>query len=253
MITENAMVKPSLLKQEDSMDRLTRLIIERDDLVYHVAPDLRAEYMMKIGALENLVWKKRLELSMAKRRLNLIRSYLNREDEPDIAEIEARIEYEYEEMMAELEQRNDTIKALMDYMESECLTQEEAEELRSLYTKLVKKLHPDVNPDATDEDILMFEKAVNAYKTGNLDMIRALFYTMDPDKADAIYVEDLKTKIAEVQQQIETIRSSYPFNKVSFMKDREAVRRRTEELNRLMDSVTEELQTVNRVIKELMQ
>lgn len=37
------------------------------------------------------------------------------------------------------------------------------------------------------------------------------------------------------------------------MKDREAVRRRTEELNRLMDSVTEELQAVNKVIKELMQ
>ena len=253
MMIENAIVKPSLMNEEDSMERLTRLIIERDDLLYHVAPDLRAEYMMKVGALENLVWKKRLELSMAKRRLNLIRSYLNRDDEPDMIEIEAVIEYEYEDLMQELRERNDEMKAIMDYIDSECLTQEESKELRDLYTKIVKRLHPDVNPNAADEDILLFEKAVKAYKSGNLDMIRAIYYTMDPDKAEAIYVEDLKTKIAEVLAQIEKIKSVYPFDKVSFMKDREAVRKRNEELNKIMDSVTEELQNVNRVIKELMQ
>ena len=150
MITENAMVVPTLPKEENSMERLTRLIIERDDLVYHVAPDLRAEYMMKIGALENLVWRKRLELSMARRRLNLIRSYLNRDAEPDIEEIDSVIGYEYEDMMEQLRRRNDEIKALMEYMDSDCLTQEETEELRGLYTKVVKRLHPDVNPDADE-------------------------------------------------------------------------------------------------------
>ena len=93
---------------------------------------------------------------------------------------------------------------------------------------------------------------MDAYKTGNLDMLRALYCTMDPDAAETVYVTDLKAKIADVLTQIERIRSAYPFNKVAFMKDREAVRVRTEELNAQMDSVTEELERVTRTIRELM-
>ena len=251
MITENAMVKPTLLK-EDSVERLTRLMIERDDLLYRTAPALNAEYMLKVGALENLVWKKRLELSMARRRLGLTRSYIDRGVMPNTTEIEATIEYEYEDMMAQLRERNKEMRALMEYMEADALPDDESEDIRRLYTGIVKKTHPDVNPDATLEDITTLQKAADAYKKSDLDTLRAICCSMDPGKADATFVEDLRSKIAEVQAQIGRIQSAYPFDRVAFMKDREAVRRRNAELNGTMDRVTEELEKVTRTLRGLM-
>ena len=99
---------------EDPMEKLTRLIIERDELLFHVVPELKAEYMFKVGALEHLVWKKRLELSMAKRRLALIRSYLNRQEEPDSEVIEETIRFEYENLLEDLKERNEEIKKISD-------------------------------------------------------------------------------------------------------------------------------------------
>ncbi len=51
MITENTIVKVTLGGGEDPMEKLTRLIIERDELLFHVVPELKAEYMLKVGAL----------------------------------------------------------------------------------------------------------------------------------------------------------------------------------------------------------
>ena len=104
MIIENTIVKVTLGGGEDPMEKLTRLIIERDELLFHVVPELKAEYMLKVGALEHLVWKKRLELSMAKRRLSLIRSYLNRQEEPDSESIEETIRFEYENLLDDLKE-----------------------------------------------------------------------------------------------------------------------------------------------------
>ena len=61
----------------------------------------------------------------------------------------------------------------------------------------------------------------------------------------------MKAKIAELEQQIEIIRSSYPFDKIPFMQDRDAVRQRNAELNEMLDSITEDLELVNRTIAEV--
>ena len=252
MITENNIVKVTL-DSEDPMEKLTRLIIERDELLFHVVPELKAEYMLKVGALEHLVWKKRLELSMAKRRLGLLRSYANRDEEPDIDELEETIRFEYENLLNELKERNDEIKDLMGLISSEKLSVEETDEIRALYTKIVKKLHPDLNPNATEKDIQLFQRAVEAYRRADIYMIRAIYCTLDFDEPCEVYVESVKAKITEVMEQIEIIRSSYPFDKIPFMQDREAVRKRNAELNDMLDSITEDLELVNGAIKELMQ
>ena len=252
MITENNIVKVTL-DSEDPMEKLTRLIIERDELLFHVVPELKAEYMLKVGALEHLVWTKRLELSMAKRRLGLLRSYANRDEEPDIDELEETIGFEYENLLNELKERNDEIKDLMGLISSEKLSVEETDEIRALYTKIVKKLHPDLNPNATEKDIQLFQRAVEAYRRADIYMIRAIYCTLDFDEPCEVYVESVKAKITEVMEQIEIIRSSYPFDKIPFMQDREAVRKRNAELNDMLDSITEDLELVNGAIKELMQ
>ena len=251
MITENTIVKMTLGGGEDPMEKLTRLIIERDELLFHVVPELKAEYMLKVGALEHLVWKKRLELSMAKRRLSLIRSYLNRQEEPDSEAIEETIRFEYENLLDDLKERNEEIKKLVGLISAEKLSQEDTEEIRSLYTKTVKKLHPDLNPDASIADIALFQKAVEAYKRADIFMIRAIYSSLDFDEPCRVYAESVKAKIAELEQQIEIIRSSYPFDKIPFMQDRDAVRQRNAELNEMLDSITEDLELVNRTIAEV--
>ncbi|MBP5735378.1 MAG: hypothetical protein J6W53_06150, partial [Candidatus Methanomethylophilaceae archaeon] len=71
------------------------------------------------------------------------------------------------------------------------------------------------------------------------------------DEPCRVYAESVKAKITELEQQIEIIRSSYPFDKIPFMQDRDAVRKRNAELNEMLDSITEDLELVNRTIAEV--
>jgi hypothetical protein len=59
------------------------------------------------------------------------------------------------------------------------LTEEESKELKKLYTLIVKKLHPDINSDTTEEQHAQFVDAVNAYKNANLSELRIIYLLLE--------------------------------------------------------------------------
>jgi hypothetical protein len=156
--------------------KLADLVYERDKLTYHVCPQLQTEYLLKIGRLEYAVFEYQGKILRIKREIEMIQAKLNREEPFDIVEIEKQLEIEYKEYTEELLEKEKEIEEAKFKKDSmgRPLTEEEVAELKSLYTYIVKKLHPDLNPDTTEKEHSLFSDAVTAYKDADLSELRVI-------------------------------------------------------------------------------
>ncbi len=235
----------------DLSAELAALILRKDELRFHEAKNIRAEYMMKVGAKELAVWRKSIEYRRQKRRLSKFRAYINRGEQPDVEKVEAELEEEFNEYEEKIRERAEEVRKALFWLECEELTEEQTKELRDMYTKVVKRLHPDLNPDADQKDIETYYMAVSAYKDADLDKMRAIFWVVIDDQEAVIPEVDLKAKIIELRAEIEMIERSFPFDKREFLKDAEAVAERNRELDEMMDDYMEQIKLVNAAIYKL--
>ncbi|URZ88370.1 hypothetical protein [Floricoccus penangensis] len=67
----------------------------------------------------------------------------------------------------------------IEYSSLERLSDDEVKYMKSLYRKIVKKLHPDLNPNVTASQINLYEAAVTAYRDGDLKRLEIIFQTTD--------------------------------------------------------------------------
>ena len=105
--------------------------------------------------------------------------------------------------------------------EATTLSDNEEKELKMLYRKLVKILHPDMNPQATDAQVELFEHALTAYQNGDLETMRLIDAMvgngLQPEQSmNAIdKLKKEKQRLTElldcVQKSIAKIKSEYPY------------------------------------------
>ena len=86
------------LQREVSSSRmaLVTLYENRDRLLYVEAPPLRKRYMDIFGAVEEPVLEAELEVSLLRRKVEMIQTALNRREPVDLAAIDARLQDERE-------------------------------------------------------------------------------------------------------------------------------------------------------------
>lgn len=235
----------------DLSAELAALILRKDELRFHEAKNIRAEYMLKVGSKELAVWRKSIEYRRQKRKLSKLRAYINRGEKPDAGKVEEELEMEFIEYEDKIRARTEEVSNALFRLEGEVLTEEQAKELRDMYTKIVKRLHPDLNPGADENDVKTFYMAVSAYKDADLDKMRAIYWMVIDDREAVIPEVDLEARIMELRAEIEMIERSFPFDKREFLKDAEAVAERNMELDEMMDDYSEQIEIVNEAIFKL--
>lgn len=62
--------------------RIAELTAQRDDLLYHVCPALRALYNEKIGSLEREILAAKLSMAEMRRILEILQGQMNRKEKP---------------------------------------------------------------------------------------------------------------------------------------------------------------------------
>ena len=139
-----------------------------------------------------------------------------------------------------------------------------AEELRFYYRKLVKALHPDTNPSQTEEEKQMFRDAVEAYRNGDLDRLRELYQNLSasgraedfkdtPDDREKMrdIRDTLKARAARLQEEVEHIRSTFPYIAKEFLEDDEAVAARQKELASYLAAYEKQYQELTEVFRKM--
>lgn len=224
----------ALLREE-----LVRLLTQWDELIEVVRPNLFALYEMKIGLWELRAFEAKFQVARLKRKIELVQAALNRGQRPDWAAIETELEREHQLWQVKLRELQERIDAAEKRMKN-LLSTEEAQELKKLYRSLAKRLHPDVNPNLTNEQRRLWLRIQSAFAAGDLAEMQALALLAEtagaaPPTATALQElndarETLVRQIGAMLERIESIESEPPFTFRDLLKDDAWVEKRRAEL-----------------------
>lgn len=233
------------LKTEISM-----LLLERDELVHVVCKNIETAYLLTFGALEYKAYQLDTDVRRLQRKLELIRQRRNREERVDLRVIESQLDEEFAGYKERLQEEMDKMEAAIDRAKSPVLSEEETREVKRLYRKVVKKLHPDLHPGISADQVRLFQQAVDAYERGDAAILR-LIDTMSDDEPlpDAPTPDVMAQLMADqkrfqetaesIRDEIQKVKSSYPYNVKDFIENPEKKKSRLDSLQQLVDELTE--------------
>lgn len=177
-------------------------------------------YMLAVGTLRHEVFTLEVEVKSWRMKVDLAQAALNRMKKPDLDAIEDEVAQKLAEFRAKLVQDAEMLKASKDACNVDV---RERKECKELYRLLVKRLHPDLNPDQPDfhRDLLL--QAQTAYRNDDLERLRSMVLKLDVAPAEsqrlqasselrARRIETLRHMIHEVEEDIRKINGAFPFD-----------------------------------------
>ena len=200
---------------------------------------LKAEYGKRFGRLELELTRKYYRFRLLRRRIDLVRSYLNRGAEPDMEAIDAILDAEAEEYNQVLRRKAaDAERASkMTFRE---YSDEEAVHAKKLYQQVVRALHPDLHPGATPDDIACLQQAVEAYNSGDLATLEAIAVLVEcgekkndePSCIESLRkrCEQYRDTLSKLALRLKKVRSSFLFDQAELLSKPENVMKRIQDL-----------------------
>jgi len=201
-------------------DELTRLLTEADELLHIVKPNLLAMYQTKIGAWEFRLLQLQCEVARLRRQTELAQASINRGRLPNWTAIEGELELEFLQWQMKINEAASRIDAAESRLKN-LLTAADSNVLKKLYFSLAKKLHPDVNPQLTDDQKRLWLRVQDAYEASDIRELEALALLAErnsqvPQPPATLEIlrgqrETLKNQIAAMLERLEQIQSRPPF------------------------------------------
>lgn len=213
------MLRESLLQTE----------VEKKYLLHQALPELQAIYLSKVGKLKLELLESRIEVYRLKRKMELIQSCINRQSEIVPEAIDILLEKEMQAQRKNLEEESKKLDKAMRFISLQIMKIEEAVELKNIYYKLARKLHPDLNPDSSETMKMLWLKVSECYQQGDLNQMKLLeilsLHETTTDSTPTL-VEELKrrneilsSRISQLMKEIEHIKTNFPFTYSERLKD----------------------------------
>lgn len=265
-IISEVIISPEFKKLNEKVERLrielSMLLSERDELKYVICKNIETAYILEIGALEYKVYEAQCNYLRLNRKLELIQTKINRQEIIDIPLIEGILNKEFIEYKQKLDEQIKMLNEAIDCSKHEVLSDEDAKELKSIYRKIVKALHPDINPNITENQLTLFQNAVEAYKNGDLQSIRIIgeiaaephisLHSEDSISKLKNNLENLENMLSVIKDDIAQIKSRYPYTMKEILEDSEKTNQRKDELRNIINQYNERILLLQSRIQELL-
>ncbi len=157
---------------------LEEALCELQELLVIIVPNLKALYMLKVGSAEIELLTLTVETRKMRRTIELIQAYLNRGEAPDLQEIEKKLDLELAEWRETLARQAEALAQARRRMEH-TMTVEETAAFKSLYRKLVRRLHPDINPGQGERERGLWLRLQGAYERGDMEEMKLIEVLLD--------------------------------------------------------------------------
>ena len=273
---------------------LFSLILERDQLVQTGLHEIEAQYMREVGNLEAEVYREEYEARLLKRKLELMRARVNREEPICEEEINESLRGEYEAYQVKYriyvekvheaaeagktesaeqgtnQNANDsaqTDEGKQGKTESADKPQKKPEspeaELKRLYRKIVKAMHPDLHPVQDEATKALFRTAIVAYKDRDLKKLREIAAIIDGEKGTESESVDLLTELNQERQrlldlirglrnELDRIKTNYPYTLKAILDDPEKLKAKKVKLKKRIDNARKVAEVCRQRIEEMM-
>ncbi len=216
-------------------------VLLRRDACRKEAEGAKVRYIREFGSLINESFQKEIDCIAKKKAISYYQAAANRGEKVDLKDLTA---YLHETM----EEYNEKLKGMLsDYetcRKAKVLPEEVVMQVKSLYKKIAKLIHPDMNPAlAGDETITdLWEQVVDAYQRNDLEALEELEVLVNEalkkngQEAAPVEIPDLEERIGKVEQEIKEIISTDPYLYKELLSDSKAVAEKKEALQQEIDN-----------------
>ncbi len=263
--TGNVIVFPDFEKLKSEVEKmrteLSMLLLERDELRFVICKNIETEYMLKLGSIEYKAYKAQCAALRLKRKIELIQAKKNRQEKVIISAIEETLDSEFAEYQKQLNEQIDKMNDALKRSKAEVLSNEDNKKFKKLYRKIVKALHPDINPDVSEAQVQLFDNAVSAYKNGDLNTLKIIGEMVGnsplPEQhKDALTQlneekERLQNLLKVIRDSIEQIKSKYPYTMKEIIEDEEQTEQKKKELENILSQYNELISIYKAKIEEM--
>lgn len=238
------------------------LLLERDELQFVICKNIETEYMLKLGSIEYKAYEAQCAALRLKRKIELIQAKKNRQEKVIISAIEETLDKEFVEYQKQLDEQIDKMNDALKRSKAEVLSDEDNKELKKLYRKIVKALHPDINPDVSEAQVQLFDNAVSAYKNGDLGTLRIIGEMVGNNPLPEQH-KDAMTQLVEererlegllksIRESIENIKSEYPYTMKDILEDTKKTEQKKQELESVIEQYNELISIYKAKIEEML-
>ncbi len=240
---------------------LAKLLTDKDILIKDVLPNIEALFNVKIGQKYYEAFCIECQVRRLKRKLQLIQASINSNLAFSNEKIEEQLEKEFIDWQKQIEAMKESIKNSEDRLNN-LMTLEETKEIQSLYKKLAKKLHPDINPNQSEEHKNLWFQVSEAYEFSDLEELKAIYilvenYEENIDFKDKNEIESLKARIEYIKERINDIlrdinevKSKFPYSIKHNLEDDEWVNNEIMNTNQKIKDLNSQKKILEQMLKE---
>ena len=232
------------------------LVLERNDLFYRRAPELEECYIRLVGGLENDLSRVRVETVRIKYIIDVIKLKLKFDSVVDISEIERNATQSCEKagaasLTSDGNEGDTREGGKQEENESEGSDHEDYdhEELRLIYRKIIKALHPDIAGGEPCAGERLLKNAIVAYENRDLQLLKNIEAVLEEIDSSGLAegkskdtlsflgnrIKDLKAKKQEIKESIKEAKKEFPLNQEVFLSDL----RKVENVQRRLETAIE--------------
>ena len=226
------------------------LLLQRDQYRKEAAQIL-ISYTRLFGDRINKAFEEQIACIRLRKTIELCQAALNHGESIDMDRIEELIKEQMESYYTELKRMLADTQAAK---EAGTVSSATAQEVKRIYRKLAKQIHPDINPESRKSPQLMdlWNRIVIAYESNDLREIRELEVltaaALDQICRDiTIDIPNLEDKIASLKSEIAYIINSAPYIYDTYIKDPNKRKEKETELEKQLQeyqSYREQLQRI---------
>ncbi len=227
------------------------------EMVENESVILTSLYLAKLGHLQLELLEKQTEAARLKMKMHLIQAAINRNVQPDLKNIEYQLNVRLQDYYSRIEAKSAAVDEANKIL-SHLVSAEESLKIKEIFRVLCKRLHPDLNPNQTEEEKDLFIRVKAAYDLNRLSDLQSIFLFLDnsrPEKLTAIpgyekkeRIEYLEKSIFTLKDKIDKLNQSFPFTIKALINDEEYIIQKQEELRTQIKNAETEIDQFKNVI-----